>query len=157
MNIKFKICLVFFLALTVSCGFKVVDQSQRGNFYAKEILTTGDKRVNFQIKSNLAVLKNKNKKNIILLEINTKKNKSIKEKNIKNEITKYEISLDTNIKFEKINSKRKYEKTVTVLGDYLISKNTSTTLSNERKLIENLADQISDQIMETISLKLNDN
>ena len=49
MNVKFKICLVFFLALTANCGFKVVDQSQKSNFYAKEILTSGDMRISFQI------------------------------------------------------------------------------------------------------------
>lgn len=155
---KKRILISILLTLfTASCGFKVLDTSSNNSFSIKDIKTIGEKRINFKIKNKLLLNTSKTQEKIIVVNLNTIKKKSIKEKNIKNEITKYEISLDTNIKFEEINSKRKYEKTVTVLGDYLISKNTSTTLSNERKLIENLADQISDQIMETISLKLNDN
>ena len=44
-----KFFLLFFL-LTVNCGFKVINESERSQFSIQEIKTTGDKRINFKIK-----------------------------------------------------------------------------------------------------------
>ena len=51
----------------------------------------------------------KNNQNIVFINLSTKKNKNIKEKNIKNEITKYEISLNVNVRFNLINSDTNYK------------------------------------------------
>ena len=45
-----QICAALFLLQ--GCGFKVQDQSSLQNFYIKKINTTGDNRVNFNIKTN---------------------------------------------------------------------------------------------------------
>ena len=46
----FKYLIFFF---TTSCGFKVVNKSEIYNFNIKEIITTGDKRINYKIKNKL--------------------------------------------------------------------------------------------------------
>jgi len=43
-----------------------------------------------------------------------------------------------------------------VSGDYLVAKSYSTTLNNEKKLIENLVNEISEKILDEIIKKIND-
>ena len=97
-------------------------------------------------------------KNIVILKLNTEKIKEIKEKNVKNETTKYSISLTAKLNFS-LSTKEKLKKDnlqVTVTGDYLVGDNNSITLNNEKKLIENLVEEISEDILKNISFKIND-
>ena len=104
-----KLFLFLFLFTTVNCGFKVINESEKNNFSIQEIKTSGDKRVNFKIKNNLLNYSKKNNQNILLIDLSAKKNKKIKEKNIKNEITKYEISLNIDVRFNLMNSDTIYK------------------------------------------------
>ena len=51
----------FFLILTTSCGFQVVKQSDLTNFSIIDIVTLGDKRINYKVRNNL--LSNSSKDN----------------------------------------------------------------------------------------------
>ena len=151
-----KSFLFLFLFITVNCGYKVINETEKNNFSIQEITTSGDKRLNFKIKNNLLNYSEKNNQNSLLVDIITKKNKSIKEKNIKNEITKYEISLNAIVKFRLNNSDIDYEINISNSGNYLVSDSYSTTLNNEKKLIDDLIVGLSEKILKKISLKLND-
>ena len=151
-----KSFLFLFLFTTVNCGFKVIDKSEENNFAIQEIKTSGDKRKNFKIKNNLLNYSKKNNQNILFIDLSTKKSKKIKEKNIKNEITKYEISLNIDVRFNLINSEKNYKISLSNKGDYLVADSYSTTLNNEKKIIDDLIENISEKILRRISLKLND-
>ncbi len=151
-----KSFLLLILLLTVNCGFKVINETENNNFTIQDIKSFGDKRINFKIKNNLLTYSKTDGKNILFLDLNTKKNKSIKEKNIKNEITKYQISLDVKVTFNLINSDLDYVINLSSVGDYLVADNYSTTLNNEKKLINNLVENISEKIIKKISLQLDD-
>ena len=151
-----KSFLFLFLFITVNCGYKVINETEKNNFSIQEITTSGDKRVNFKIRNNLLNYTEKNNQNSLLVDIITKKNKSIKEKNIKNEITKYEISLNAIVKFRLNNNDINYEINVSNNGNYLVSDSYSTTLSNEKKLIDDLIESLSEEILKKITLKLDD-
>ena len=151
-----KFFLLLFFLLTVNCGFKVINESERSQFSIQEIKTTGDKRINFKIKNNLLNLSKKDNENVISLSLDTKKTKNIKEKNIKNEITKYEISLNVSINFKVINNGIDYKINLSNKGNYLVDDSYSTTLNNEKKLIDDLVENMSEKIQKKISLKLND-
>ena len=71
---KKKIFQIFIvLLITTSCGFKVYNQADLINFSAEEIRTTGDSRINYNLKNKLiSSLKNDYKEKIILI-IETKK------------------------------------------------------------------------------------
>ena len=97
----------------------------------------------------------KNSKNILDLEIISKKNKEIREKNINNQVTKYTIKINVDVKFSLVNDDKIYKVSSSESGDYTVADNYSTTLSNEKSLIENLVENISDEIKEKISEKLN--
>jgi outer membrane lipopolysaccharide assembly protein LptE/RlpB len=149
---SFLILIIFF---TSSCGFKVLDNNQKNNFIIKEIKTFGDKRVNFKIKNNILRNSLGDGKKIIKVTLTTKKSKNIKEKNIKNEITKYEIRLNSSIVFALLEDKNDYTINVAVKGDYSVDDSYSSTLNNEKKLIDNLVNEISDKISDRIVTKLN--
>ena len=155
-QIIIKSFLFLFLFATTNCGFKVINESEMNKFSIQEIKTSGDKRINFKIKNNLLNSAKKNNQNILLIDLSTRKTKNVKEKNIKNEITKYEISLDINISFKLINSDTNYEINVSNTGEYLVADGYSTTLNNEKKLINDLIENISEKILKKISLILND-
>ena len=84
---------VIILFLLTGCGFKVVNQSELIDFNIENISISGDKRISYIIKNNLLPYSNSDGKKLVNIEIDINKNKFIKEKNIKNEITKFEISI----------------------------------------------------------------
>ena len=154
---KIKINFIVFVLLVFlpQCGFKVLDKSKLSNFTIKEIQSDGDKRINFKIKNNLRINVKENSQNLLNLTIRTNKNKSIKEKNIKNEITKYEIVINTTIEYSLPNSKV-YSSSLSVQGDYLVAGNYATTLNNEKTLIDNLTENLSEKLIDTILNTIND-
>ena len=155
-QIIIKSFLFLFLFATTNCGFKVINESEMNKFSIQEIKTSGDKRINFKIKNNLLNYSNKNNQNILLIDLSTRKTKNVKEKNIKNEITKYEISLDVYVRFNLTNSDTSHKINLSDKGIYLVVDSYSTTLNNEKKVIDDLAENISEKILKKISLKLND-
>ena len=76
-----KSLLIFSLLFLYNCGFKVVDNSNTNDFKIKEIKVIGDKRINYKIKNYLLLNTAKENKKVLLINLNTKKNKNRKEKN----------------------------------------------------------------------------
>ena len=144
------------LIILSSCGFKVVNYSDLINFEIKEISSSGDERINYLLKNKLSFSSKKNEARSIIIEINTKKKKTVKEKNIKNEITKYKIAVDSNVKFKEISGNSSIEFSVNRNGDFDVDNQYSQTLTNEKKLIDLLANGIADEILTEIINKFND-
>ena len=141
----FKSILVVSFLILSNCGYKVLDNLET-NFSIKEINASGDKRINFKIKNSLIIDSSYNKTNTLILTLDTKKTKKIKEKNIKNEITKYKIFLTSNIRISFIEKDLKQEFSVSSSGDYLAGEKYSATLQNEKRLIEDLTNDLADKI-----------
>ena len=154
--IKIQHKIFILLILLTSCGFKVVDKSKQGDFFINEINTVGDRRVNFILKNELIRNSKKNSLNQINLEITSKKIKVVREKNIKNQVTKYEINLSVEIKGKFLNRDILFKINSSRNGNYSVADNYSGTLSNEKKLIENLVENISKDIIKKISSNIND-
>ncbi len=156
-NKNIKIILISLIILLNGCGFKVLDKSGTNNFFIKEIITSGDKRINYKIKNNLFIYSKQKGQNEIILYVDTKKNKSIKEKNIKNEIIKYKINLEVNVSFDLLNSaSERQNMTFNIIGDYTVDNLHTKTITNEKKLIDNLVENISEKIAFSIGTKIND-
>ena len=90
------------------------------------------------------------------ITLNTNKEKKVKEKNINNEITKYQMNVTTNVVFEDISQKLSDDFTINVSGDYKVLEKHIQTINNEKKLQKNLANEIADRILKELSDKLND-
>tara|TARA_B000000565_G_scaffold32697_1_gene21838 strand:- start:23 stop:496 length:474 start_codon:yes stop_codon:yes gene_type:complete len=153
-NLKL-ITIAISLILLTGCGFKVIDKRELLNFNIKEISTNGDKRINFELKNKLSDYNDTNSSKVIKIELDTKKTKSIKEKNISNEITKYQIKVIVNVKLIKTDNTNNLEFTIEREGDYVVADKFSQTLNNEKKLIRNISEEIYEDIIGEIINKLN--
>ena len=153
-NLKL-ITIAISLILLTGCGFKIIDKRELLNFNIKEINTNGDKRINFELKNKLSDYNDTNSSKVIRIELDTKKTKSIKEKNISNEITKYQIKVIVNVKLIKTDNTNNLEFTIEREGDYVVADKFSQTLNNEKKLIRNITEKISESIIGEIINKLN--
>ena len=60
------------------------------------------------------------------------------------------------MEFNLINGDTNYKIDLSNKGDYLVADSYSTTLNNEKKLTNDLIENISEKILKKISLKLND-
>ena len=153
-NLKL-ITIAISIILLTGCGFKIIDKRELLNFNIKEISTNGDKRINFELKNKLSDYNDTNSSKVIKIELDTKKTKSIKEKNISNEITKYQIKVVVNVKLIKIDNTNDLEFTIEREGDYVVADKFSQTLNNEKKLIRNISEEIYEDIIGEIINKLN--
>ena len=156
MKIKTIFSLVAIFFLTTNCGFKVLDKSKNINFSIQEIRTAGELRINHKIKNNLLINSKGDSEDQVIISLNTKKNKSIKEKNIKNEIIKYQISLVSQVEFFLIKGKSQNSFSKSVVGDFTAGDTYSTTINNEKKIVDNLIENLSEDILDEIILRLND-
>ena len=152
-----RVIIYSIIFLIVSgCGFKIINQSESQRYKISDVELKGEKRINYFIKNRLLKKSsNGNLNNEIALFVTTKKNKIIKEKNIKNEITKYEITITSNI-VAKLAKNNTYEFTVSDNGDYSVSEQNSTTINNEKKLIKVLSQNIADKIITELDFTIND-
>ena len=148
----------FFLILffTTGCGYKVIDRSKFGNFGIAEMNTSGETRINYKIKNKLFFNTEKNNKNLIILDLESKKTKKIEEKNDKNEITKYRLFINVDVRFKKITDTETSSFIVKKTGVYNVGNRYSQTLNNEKKLTEILTNDVVDEIFDELSIKLND-
>ena len=151
-----KFCLILVFVITSSCGYKVLDNQKAEDFTIKEVKTTGDNRINFKIKNSLIIDSSESKTQSIIMELYTEKKKEVKEKNIKNQITKYKITLSSYIKLNFLKNNKTEEFNIISTGDYQVSDKYSSTLKNEKRLIDDLTNDISDKIKKQINLILND-
>ena len=153
-NLKLIIIAISLILLT-NCGYKIIDKRELLNFNIEEISASGDKRINFKLKNKLSDYNNINSNKIISIELDTKNVKSVKEKNLNNKITKYQIKVTVNVKLIKTDNTNNLEFTVERKGDYVVADKFSQTLNNEKKLTSNIVDKISEDIIGEIINKLN--
>ena len=146
--------LIIFLS---NCGFKVVTKDDFGDFKVKEVVTTGDSRVAFNLRKKIINNSSEYSKNLIKVNLQVKKIKEIKEKNIQNEITKYTIKLRASSKIQEINQDKDFNITKSVSADYSVEDQFIETRNKEKKIIKSLTNNLSDQIINSIKSELHAN
>ena len=150
-----KLVAILLTLVLTGCGFKVVQNSSFNNFSISDINTEGDKRINFSLKNKLSLASTESVNKLIQISLKTNKDKQVKERNIKNEITKYQIEITVNVTCTEISNGSEFEFSKSKTGDYSVSNQYSRTLNNEKKLVELLTDNIADQILDELKTKLN--
>ena len=141
----------------MSCGFKVLDKSSLFNLRISEIQTQGDKKTNFLIKNNLQKTLNIEKEGDNYMVLNTTKRKEIKEKNSRNQITKYQITISSTLSLNSLKTNEKKTFSTEVNGSYDVSNNHSTTITNQNNLEKNLAKRTSDLLTKQLIFIFNAN
>jgi len=153
-KILFSIFIIFLLIN--NCGFKIVNNNEIYKFDVNEIIATGDNKINFKIKNKLIFSSKKNEKKLVDIYLDTNKSKEVKEKNSNNEITKYQISITSTVRVTELVSENEIFFNIEKTGDYSVASQYSQTLANEKKLIDVLTDDVTENILNTIVLKLDD-
>ena len=151
MKTFFKLIIIINVVLFLSsCGFKSLVKENPINLNIENFITQkGDKKLGKIIKGDVMLYSSKEaKKNIdIILEID--KQKQIREKNLKNRVTKYNLTLNV---------------AVFIKGDFedkfTFNKTSSTTVTasslnnflNEERVYANLSRRIADEIKNMLAL-----
>lgn len=152
---KKTILLILVSVLLMSgCGFKQLEDQTK--FSINEINSSGDKRISYLLSNKMQSLIAQNKQKIINLYVDVKKDLSIKEKNIKNEITKYNITIIAKVKFNIVGANEEVKFTITNSGEYLTAKQYSTEKNNEKTIVKLLSHDLAKKIISRISTSLND-
>ena len=147
-----KKSIIFFILIlfTSSCGFKVVNYNDLINFQINQINTTGNKFINYKLKNKLFKFTNNSKEKLVNIDFDTKKEKTIKERNIKNEITKYQLTISLDVKLYLVGQTETINFKIQQSGDFGTAKQYSQTLDNEKKLIETLVERVYNKILENL-------
>ena len=80
----------------------------------------------------------------------------IKDKNINNEIVKYEIQITAIVTYSLLGQIKEGSFTLNEFGDYSVNKKRITSLDNEKKLTNRLTNDIIDKILRRLSMETND-
>ena len=150
MIIKKSIIFFILILFTSSCGFKVVNYNELLNFQIDQINTTGNKFINYKLKNKLLKFTNNSKVKLVNIDFETKKEKTIKEKNIKNEITKYQLTIILDVKLYLVGQTETINFKIQQSGDFSAAKQYSQTLDNEKKLIDTLVERVYNKILENL-------
>jgi len=145
-----KKIFIFFIIFTIlnNCGFKVVNNNLQ-NFNIVSIDTSGETRINYLIKNNL-LNNNRNSNRGINLKLQTSKKRIIKEKNIKNEITKYQIVINADIEYALVENNIIGKFALSKDGIYDVNTQYSRTINNEKNLIIELSEDIASEIINNL-------
>lgn len=148
--------IIFSILLTSGCGFKIVNQSSLDNYNIANITASGDARISYKLKNIISSYASKQSDKVIDIDFKIKKNKTVKEKNDKNEITKYQITISIDTTVEKIVSKETIKFNITNSGEFRVASKNSQSIINEKKLTALLTENISSKIAEEIIKRIDD-
>ena len=151
-----SILLINLFFLQNHCGFKVVKYEGDKNYNVVNFQDLGNNNINYTIQRNLVVKQNDQSPFNLNMEINTKLKKTIKEKNISNEITKYDLNVITNVKIQVIKINKEFEFTVNDRSELKASNKINKLKYDENIILKRMANNISNQINRKIVSLLND-
>ena len=146
----YLIILVFIL--TTQCGYQVVNQKDLRQFYIKSIELEGEKILNHKIKKNVLFYSKESNNNVFNIKIKTNKTRSIIEKNIKNEIVKYQIDISSSVEFYNFETGVLFTNTFSEKGNFNVGNKNIDTRNSEKKLVEDLTEKISKKIIKRLRL-----
>ena len=152
---KISIITLTFCVILFGCGFKPLKMSNINNISLTELDVEGNKIINF-ISTYLKQTLNFKKDNEtqIKVSINSKKKRDIKEKNSKNEITKYNLYITSVVKVDILGTGKNFTFTLTKLNEYRVDDQYSVTVQNEKRATNEIINVLSQDIVKNILLKM---
>tara|TARA_B100000941_G_C28414386_1_gene505292 strand:- start:423 stop:893 length:471 start_codon:yes stop_codon:yes gene_type:complete len=151
-KIKFITSVLFILLLISSCSYQNINSKNQKKFNIQEFDITGDPRTSFIIQKKIQRFSNEDSNNKIKLFVELNKNKSIREKNIQNKVTKYSISLLANVKIIELNSTKEINRTFSAKREYKVEDNYSATVNNSKEANNSLIDIIVNEILDQLRI-----
>ena len=152
MQIRIKLAVFFTVVMFLySCGYKNIYQGDN-LIQIKSIKTTGERQIGNKFKNQIKLVSSNEGINKINLDFDIKKNKSVKEKNITNKVTKYSITLIVRLELEEIKNNKKLINNFEKETQYVVAKRHSETITNEKEAIEDLIKQISEEVISFLNI-----
>ena len=155
---KIKNTFIFFLTLLIglpACGFKSMNQLKQKSYFVQQIALDGDKRIGYFVKNEILLSSSPNAESTIDISLTVNKKKEIKEKNISGKITSHKLTLNVDLSVINVMNSKKIEKKFIKSNNYSVANNHSDTLANEKKTLENLAEVVTEDIINFLTMYLN--
>ena len=151
-----KYILIFIIVLTSlnSCGYQKISISEQ-KFKIEEIEVNGDKRTSFLIKRKMERFSREDGLNKLAISINLDTNKSIHEKNIKNKVTKYKLSLTAETKIKDLKTSEVVKRSYSSDIIYNVGERYTDTVKNEKEAKSELIDLIINQLLDELKINYN--
>ena len=138
--------------LFTSCSYQKMNSTDQKKFFIQEFEIDGDTRESFIIQKKIQRFSNKDSTNKIKILIKLTKNKTIKEKNIQNKVTKYNLSLLADVKIVELNTTNEIKRTFVANQTYDVDDNYSNTVNNSKAANNRLIDKIVDEILDQLRI-----
>ena len=153
---KISLPILIIIIFLSGCGFKPLTMDNINNISLMKLDMTGNKVINFKISNYLKQTLNYNKNNPtkIVVKINSKKERSIKEKNNKNEITKYNLKIISEVIVYVLEDNKEFSFTIKKLNEYKVDDQYSNTIQNEKKATSEIIKILSQEITKNILLRI---
>ena len=152
-----KIILITFILASASCSYKPIFSEKNYNFQIDELNLSGDKDINKVIDRKLTMIRksqNSDKKKFSVI-INSIKNKKIISNDSKGDPLKFEINILVDYRILE-NGEMILEREIEKNNIYNNKSDKFELDRNEKTIINNLSEKISDNIISSI-INLNDN
>jgi len=156
-KMKNNIKIIFILAVSLivsSCGFKQINQKSNNIIYIQNFNTTGEARIAYTLKNDILLMSNNNSKNKYDAEITLQKKKKYKIKDQTGKITRYNLSVQVNLKLTNLDNERIIQKTFEKNSDYDVAAIHSDTIKNETNATKNTTQMLSSDIVNFITLSM---
>jgi hypothetical protein len=144
-------CFILFLSFLSSCGYQSLLNESSKKFGIKSFNIEGNKRLSQILKNNL--VSSKNKSNNLILNVNARKNRSTVHKDSSGKITEYNLKISFDLTaIESVSRRKVLSKTFALDSNYKASDLYLDTLNREKKIIDELIELITTQILTELSL-----
>ena len=156
-KMKNNIKIIFILAVSLivsSCGFKQINQKSNNIIYIQNFNATGEARIAYTLKNDILLMSNNNSKNKYDAEITLQKKKKYKIKDQTGKITRYNLSVQVNLKLTNLDNERIIQKTFEKNSDYDVAAIHSDTIKNETNATKNTTQMLSSDIVNFITLSM---
>tara|TARA_B110000902_G_C13863940_1_gene420188 strand:- start:74 stop:544 length:471 start_codon:yes stop_codon:yes gene_type:complete len=154
---KNNIKIIFILAVSLivsSCGFEQINQKSNNIIYIQNFNAAGEARIAYTLKNDILLMSNNNSKNKYDAEITLQKKKKYKIKDQTGKITRYNLSVQVNLKLTNLDNERIIQKTFEKNSDYDVAAIHSDTIKNETNATKNTTQMLSSDIVNFITLSM---
>ena len=144
----YKFSKIIMLIITsyfiLGCGYQPILNEENQKFSISQFNLEGNKRLGGLLKNNLIVVKGN--KNSLVLDVKSEKKNVVANKSETGKILSYALTLNFEISASK-NENIIYSKVFTKTQNYTAADLHSTTLNNEKKLVEILIESIANELL----------
>ena len=147
-----SIIFLIIIILLSSCSYQKMNSTNQKKFHIQEFEINGDTRESFLIQKKIQRFSNDESPNKIKIFIDLRKEKSIKEKNVQNKVTKYNLSLSADVKIIELNTTKEIKRFFTVNQIYNVEDSYSNTINNSKETNITLIDKIVDEILDQLKI-----